>query len=278
MKPSTANPHYRVLCLRIEPALAGADTIRITSFPRDLVMDTAETYLSGTGFQMSGYAATANLAPGLVDLEGLADIAGLDRDAIATGFFDNARAYLFATDYTDAVEDDEPITASILGKATLADDRYQIQEFALVDVLSQTVNKTYTPSCNKAFGGTEHGGCKVDLASVTVTGTVTSVADRTTFTDSTRAEASDYFAAGTVVFTTGDNTGLAPYAVKSFASGVVTTYDAFPNAIQVGDAYTLVPGCRKRLEDCRDKWANVERFGGFTFVPVQTKYSEIGTK
>jgi hypothetical protein len=41
-----------------------------------------------------------------------------------------------------------------------------------------------------------------------------------------------------------------------------------PFEVVVGDAYSLLPGCRKRLaEDCRDKFNNVVNFRGFPHVP-----------
>jgi hypothetical protein len=39
----------------------------------------------------------------------------------------------------------------------------------------------------------------------------------------------------------------------------------------------MTPGCRKRLEDCRDKWNNVENDGGFRFVPTQSVYAQVGS-
>lgn len=35
---------------------------------------------------------------------------------------------------------------------------------------------------------------------------------------------------------------------------------------------------RKRLADCRDKWANVVNFGGFSNVPTSSQYGAVGTK
>jgi hypothetical protein len=77
------------------------------------------------------------------------------------------------------------------------------------------------------FGGTEYAGCGVSLAANTVTGTLTSVSSASVFTDSARAEAADTFGAGTIQFTSGLNSGLKPLEIKSFASGVITTFEPF---------------------------------------------------
>ena len=54
------------------------------------------------------------------------------------------------------------------------------------------------------------GWVQQDLGPLTVTGTLTHVTDSYTVRDSARAEADDYFGAGTIAFTSGPNMGLRP--------------------------------------------------------------------
>jgi hypothetical protein len=62
------------------------------------------------------------------------------------------------------------------------------------------------------------------------------------------------------------------------ADGTITTHEAFYYTVTVGDAYTMIPGCRKRQEDCRDKWSNIANFGGFSWVPTVKTYSKSGKR
>jgi uncharacterized phage protein (TIGR02218 family) len=276
MKPAVADYRYRVLCLRIVPKLGS--TIYLTHHPRDLVMS-GHTYLSTSGYDFTGYNSTTSMSPGVIDLEGIAGLAGIGFDQIGSGVFDNARAYLFATTWRTPIENEEPITASILGKTTLRDSRYIIEEMALIDALNQSVGKTYTAACQKTFGGTEYGGCNKSLvAPVTVTGTLTGVTSSSIVTDSARAEADDYFGAGTIQFTSGPNAGLKPLEVKSFAAGVITTFEPFYYTPVIGNAYTMIAGCRKRLVDCRDKFNNVVNGGFFLNIPTSSQYGQVGSK
>ncbi len=276
MKSAVADRRYRVFCLRIVP-LTGSP-IYLTRHPRDLVMG-GHTYLSGSGYDFTGYSATANLSPALVDLEGIAGIAGIGYAEIASGKFDNARAYLFATTWNAPVEDEEPIVASILGKTTLMDGRYKVEEMALIDALNQTVGKTYTPACPKTFGGQEYAGCMKALGPLTVTGTLTAVTSSSIVRDAARGEAADYFAAGTLAFTSGANVGLKPLEIKRYeADGTIEVFEPFHYLPVIGDTYTLIPGCRKRLADCRDKWANVVNFGGFSNIPTASQYAQWGSR
>jgi uncharacterized phage protein (TIGR02218 family) len=352
MKSVVADYRYKTYCLRIVPQWG--DPVYITSNVSDLTMN-GHVYKTDSGYEFSGLASEDNMSPGIMDLSGVAGIAGIDRDEIVSGVFDGARVYAFATTWRTPVEDEEPLGVAILGKTTMKDDRYVIEMMMLVDALNQSVGKTYTAGCQKPFGGQEFAGCKVDLGPITVTGTLTSVTSNSVFRDNLRTEAPDYFGEGTIAFTTGDNAGLKPMEIKEYvgvksssitaitkaASAVVTvgthtfivgdvvtfsgvvgmtqingltgtvtaiaattitvniastsfgtyssggtvatlagtikTHESFHYPVAVGDEYVLVPGCRKRLEDCRDKWSNIPNFGGFSFIPTQSTYTQIGS-
>ena len=275
MKPAVADRAYRVHCLRIVPLWG--DPVYLTDHVRDLNMG-GRTYKTDSGYQFTGQAGETGMAPGVMDLSGIADIAGVDFDQIVSGVFDNARVYAFATTWTAPTEDEEPLGLAFMGKTRLSDDRYTAELMMAIDALNQTVGDTYAPGCQKAFGGQEYAGCGVALGPITVTGTLTHVTSNRVFRDSTRAEAADYFGAGTIAFTTGSNAGLKPLEVSIHAAdGTITTFEPFHYPVQVGDAYTLIPGCRKRQEDCRDKWSNIINFGGFSYVPTQSTYAQTGS-
>lgn len=278
MKPAVADYQTRVICLRIVP-VSGA-TVRLTHYPTDLTMSNAQVYASFQGYDFSGFESVSSMAPGAIDLQGILGVTGISREAIASGVYDNARCYLFATSWANPVEDEEPLTASIFGKATLIDDRFVIEEMVLIDALNQSVGSTYTAGCQKTFGNTTGPlitRCNKALGPLTVTGTLTSVTSRLICRDSTRAEAADYFAYGLLSFTSGANAGLKAIQVKRHeADGTLELFEAMPYPMVIGDAYSLIPGCRKRLEDCRDKWNNVINFGGFSRIPTNNQAGQWG--
>lgn len=277
MKTIVAPHETRALCLRI--VCVNGTTIRATRYVTDLTMSNGQVYVTGSGFDFTGYSATDGFSPSAIDLEGILGFAGVSRDAVASGIFDNARTYLFACDYLNPVEDFEPIVAGFLGKSTLSDSGYRFEETSLIDALNQTVGRSYTATCPKRFGGQEYAGCKIDLGPLTVTGTLSAVTGKSLFRDATRSEAADYFTYGTVVFTSGLNAGLKAMEIKRHeADGTLETFEDFHFMPAVGDAYTLIPGCRKRLADCRDKWNNVLNFGGFPTIPASSTYSQIGNR
>ena len=278
MKSTVADYRYRVLCLRIVPTTGSP--IYLTDYPQNLTMG-GHNYLSTAGYQFTGYAGTAGFSPAAIDIEGIAGASGLSRSAVASGLFDGARCYVFATSWAAPVEDQEPIVAGIFGNATLLDHRFRIGGVSLIDALNQTVGDTYGAQCPKKFCGTEYAGCGMSLAANTVTGTLTSVTSASVF-GTGRGEADDTFGAGTIQFTSGANAGLKPLEIRSFVSGVVTTYESFYYLPAIGDAYSMVRGCRKRLVDCQNRWngtttvSNVPNFGGDLWVPDGSTYATVG--
>jgi len=252
--------------------------VYLTEYIHDLTMD-GHAYKTDSGYEFTGLAAEANMAPGVMDLTAIADLAGIGFDQVRAGVFDNARVYCFATTWLNPVEDEEPLGVAFMGKTKTADKRYTIELMMMIDALNQAVGKTYNVMCQKRFGGQEYAGCKVDLAAITVTGTLTGAnEDRMTFQDTARTEAADWFGEGTLAFTTGGNAGLKPMEIKTYgATGIIICYEAFHYPVQIGDEYIMIPGCRKRgAEDCRDKWHNQYNFGGFPHIPLSSDYVRLG--
>lgn len=274
MKSTVAPYSTRVYCLRIE--CASGLTIRLTRYPFDLKMSNGAVYQSSAGMDASSYSAETGFAASVVDLEGIIGFAGVTREAVASGVFDGANAFLFLTDFLNPVENEEEVVKSILGKTTIEDDKYRIEEMALLDLLSQTAGDVVSPICRNVFGGQEYGGCHVDLSAIAVNGTLTSVTSSLVIRDSSRAEVADYFGAGTIIFTSGANVGLAPIRVDAHAAdGTLTLSDAPFYPLTAGINYTMTPGCRRRLVDCQ-KYGNVRRMKADLYVPTGSVYMKIG--
>ncbi len=266
---------FKIICIRIVP-LSGS-SVFLTTASHDLTIG-GNVYLSNSGYEFSGYSANSSFSPSSVDIEGILEVTGLSRAAVASGFFDGARCYVFATSWRAPIEDEEPITVEIFGKTILLDNRFKVEGVSLIDALNQSVGEIYSASCPKTFCGQEYGGCMASLAANTVTGTLTSVTSASVFASSARTEPDDTFGAGTIQFTSGPNAGLKALEIKSFAGGVITTFEPFYYLPVVGNSYTMVRGCRKRLSDCQSRvgGSNVVNFGGFPWVPTSSTYAKVG--
>jgi uncharacterized phage protein (TIGR02218 family) len=239
-------------------------------------MSNATVYEADSGYSATSYSASTNMAASAIDIEGFVGVAGITREQIASGVFDGARVYIFKFNYLNPIEDEEQVTLGLFGRTELVDDRYRIEGASLIDVLGQSVGTAYSPLCTHTFGDAK---CGKSLAAISVTGTLTGVTSGRVFRDSARTEADDWFGSGTIKFTSGANAGLKEQEIKSYAlDGTITVFESFYYTPSNGDAYVMTPGCRKRKEDCRDKWDNVINAMAFWDMPISGVYFSRGEK
>jgi len=272
MKSTVAPYQTAAWCVRVE--CTNGLILRMTTYPFDLAMSNSTVYETDSGYEQTAYSSGTSLASAAIDITGFVGVAGITKDQIASGIFDNARVYIFKCDFMIPVEDYEPIASGFFGKTNLEDEKYTIQGMSLIDALNQSVGKTYTALCSHTFGDT---GCGKDLTALDVVGAVNVVTSSNVIRDTSRSEGADYFGAGTIKFTTGANTGLPALEIKNYADdGTITTHEPFYYLPTVGDTFVLIPGCRKRLVDCKDKWNNVINRFAFDNIPTGSDYSKIG--
>ena len=310
MKSVVADYQTRIFAVRIE-AIDGVNISRFVQYPHPLTMVSNDSpvstveYLTATANEFSNISMNATMTPPVVDFQGIVSsaIGELSRTDVAARVWDNAKAYLFATSWANPVEDEEPLGKFLMGRSKIEDDRYILEFMGLIDAVNQSTGSNIEPICRWTLFDETLDGVTVPwvrsrctgprassdgpaLASYKVTGTVTGVTDKSTFRDSARTEVDDYFGAGSIRFTSGNNNGLLSEEVKSYvgvtspltAAGTVATFQPFPYEIQVGDTYEMVPGCRgRRTEDCIAKFSNGINHGGFDRVPTQSVYGKFGT-
>ena len=276
MKATVAPYETRVQCGRV--VCRNGLVIRIAAYPVDLKMSNGQIYLAGTGFDYSGMTAETGFSASVVDLEGFVGYAGITRDMIQSGVFDGAEVYYFYADFLSPVEDYQPHLKAVFGKTMLNDDRYRIEQMSAHDLLSQDTTQTYTAACAhiRKFGGQGHGECGVDVGAITVTGALTHVISDLIIRDSSRSESAGRFKAGSVVFTSGDNVGLAEIKIRDYAAdGTITLYEPPFYALAVGATYSMKPGCDGSIDACKG-YGNISRRRGFDWIPLRSTVLGIG--
>ena len=235
-----------------------------TSADRDATID-AVIYESAPGLSVASFASSAGLAVDNSELTVLADDTIITRADILAGRWNNAAYLLFKYDWTDVPAGEEVISAGFLGELHPRSGAYVAELRALQQYLQQPVGAASTKTCRARLGDAM---CMVDLGGWTETGTITSVTSKQVFTDSSRTEADDYFGEGILTWTAGLNTGLSQ-KVKTYASDTFTLSLPMIFDVQIGDTYSVIAGCRKRLdEDCATKFSNELNFHGEPHRPT----------
>jgi uncharacterized phage protein (TIGR02218 family) len=252
--------------------------LAVTSLSQDIWFN-GVLYLSREGFNPKAINQEATAAVVNTEVEGAlsAEITEADFEA---GKWDGCTVEMIEVNYRSLSDGAMRLATFTMGDIKVTRSAFNAEMRGLTQKLQKTVGRVVTKGCPWVFGSISPDNftpaCNKPLGPLTVTGTLTSATDRRTFSDSARAEVSDYFGAGVITFTSGANIGQA-LEISSFASGAFVTYMPFLSNPAVGDTYSLTPGCRKRFtEDCSAKFNNVANHGGFDKVPGPDKVLGLG--
>jgi uncharacterized phage protein (TIGR02218 family) len=252
--------------------------LAVTTCARDLLFN-GVLYLSKNGFNPKAISQEATAAVVNTEVEGALSAEITEAD-FESGKWDGCTVEMIELNYRSLSDGAMRLATFTMGDIKVTRSAFNAEMRGLTQKLQKTVGRVVTKGCPWVFGSISPDNftpaCNKALGPLTVTGTLTGVTDRRTFSDSARAEASDYFGAGVITFTSGANIGQA-LEISSFASGAFVTYMPFLSNMAVGDTYSLTPGCRKRFtEDCSAKFNNVANHGGFDKVPGPDKVLGLG--
>ena len=239
-----------------------------TDHDADIMLD-GTVCRAGTGLTASEATARLGLQIDGCEIAGaLADESLAEAD-LAAARYDAAGVEMHLVDWS------EPSLRVLLAKGVLGEIRREGGTFtaelrSLAHRLNEESGRLYTATCQADLGDAR---CTVDLTNAAFhgAGTVASLAGASAFRVSGLGAFDDgWFTAGKLTFTAGANTGFA-VEVKTHRvalDGVlIELWQAAPEPIAVGDAFTVTAGCDKRFSTCRDRFANGVNFRGFPRIP-----------
>jgi uncharacterized phage protein (TIGR02218 family) len=247
-------------CWRLN--LTNGTVMGFTDHDKDIIYD-GVTYEAATGFTPTSFEQSGDMSVDGMDIKAFLDSQTITAGDIAAGIYDYAEFRVFKIDWANQDLGIMKIQRGWIGEISRKDDVFVAEIRSLTQAFQQQIGRSYTGQCDAALGDSR---CGVTLASYTETGTVTSVTSNSEFTDSSRAEAADYFNYGLLTWTGGANNGRS-MEVKDFGSGAFVLFQPMPSNIAVGDTYSVYAGCNKLLSTCKDKFNNVDNFRGFPHIP-----------
>lgn len=217
------------------------------------------TYLA-SGLIDSAFESGDSLAVDNLALTTLDDGTIFTRADVVGGLWQNAAVYFFRYNWANISDGVEPLTAGTVGEVQMMQGQVRAEVRGLQQYLQQPVGIVSSKTCRARLGD---GACTVNLAGFTHAGTVTSASSTQVFTASGLTQAADYFGDGLIEWLTGDNAGIQQKVKAHATGGVFTLALPMPSTISIGDTFTAIAGCRKRLtEDCKTKFNNVLNFQG----------------
>lgn len=218
------------------------------------------TYSANPGLDPSAIVTAANLAVANLELSTLHDGTVFTLAAILSGRWRNAAFTVFRYNWASLGDGVDTLVNGTFGEVTLKQNKVVVELRSLAQYMQQTVGDYTSKTCRARLGDTR---CTKSLVAFTHSGTLTTVTSDQVFRASAIGQAVNYFDEGKITFTSGVCNGLAA-KIKSFAANGTFTL-ALPLYITpaIGDTFSAIAGCRKRLtEDCRDKFSNVLNFVG----------------
>lgn len=259
------------MAMKITPKLGAV--VGITDLDADFDLG-GVTYSARGGAVPTAFEQSAALNVDNLEIEGLLESAGITRAAIANGVYDYAGMEIFIYDW-EAQTKVKTLARGSWGRSRLLKGAYVAEYRSLSQALQAPQGKKLSPTCRVNVGDTE---CGVDLIPLTVTGTVTSVDSsnpKKAFSDTSRTEADGYFAYGVLTWTSGANTG-ASMEVDTFAGFNFGLFTRMFENIQIGDTYSVYPGCDGKDSTCQDKFGNMKNFQGEDDIPGMDELTRFG--
>lgn len=251
------------LCWLWKVTRTDAQVFGFTNLDVDVTYD-GVTYAAATGFTPTAIEGRSDLSVPNLDVQGMLDSAAITEADLLGGLWDEAVVQIMEINYNAISDGPMRLRTGVLGNVQAGRTAFTAELRGMAQRLQQPVGRTYTAACDATLGDAR---CSVNVAALQVSGSVTTATSQRQWTDTSMAQAADYFGAGKVTWLTGANAGLS-MEVASFASGVFITYLPMPNTVAVGDTYNVVPGCRKRrVEDCATKFNNAINHRGFDLLP-----------
>jgi uncharacterized phage protein (TIGR02218 family) len=229
------------------------------------------TYEPDSGFAASEIRSGVELAVDAQDAEGVLTSDTIAETDILDGRWDNAAVEVWRVNW-EAVSQRVLMRRGAIGQVRRGRLAFVAEVRSLAHVLNQTVGRTFQHACDAELGDVR---CGVDLddPAFKASGSVTTVTGDRSFTASGLGGfAAGWFTLGRLSWASGPNAGrLAEVASHDVVGSVrwLTLLEAPVRPIAVGHDFLVRAGCDKRLETCRDRFANVVNFRGFPHIPGQ---------
>ena len=250
-----------------------------TEHDHDLVY-AGTAYAAATGFTASQIEQSLGLSVDNMNAAGALSSAAITDADILAGRYDDAAVDLFWVNWADPSMG-ITVAAGNLGEVKRQGVAFSAEFRSIANRLNQKIGQTYERTCSAKLGD---GRCKVDLASAAYCATATAETAGATaqiVMAGLSGYARDWFSAGTLRFTAGQNNGLN-FEIKSHlrTAGVdlIELWMPTPFPVAVGDSATATAGCRKSFAICKSKFGNQVNFRGYPHVPGTDAVTRYGVQ
>src|SRR5690625_314625 len=228
------------------------------------------TYVPAVSFQPTEVSSSSDLAAGALEAMGGFDAAEITEADLRAGLYDGARVSVFQLDWQTPQGPARLLARGHIGEISSEEGGFRAELRGLTGQLNQPQGEVYQPLCRADLGDSR---CQVNLGPLTIATTVTGTGGGGPFEPpdpqvlAVAATVADgAFDYGVVTFTGGANAGLS-FEIRESLEGRLHLFERPPHPVALGDAITVVPGCDKTPERCRQRYGHLVNFRGEPFLP-----------
>lgn len=254
---------------------ADAVTQRFTDFEDDIVVS-GNTYASVAGFKRTAISFSEGLSADNLDITGFLSVGSIAQADILAGVYDYASITVSLVNYADTTQGLIPLTTGRIGDIGIKRNEFTAELNGLTQHLEQSFGEVTSAACRAVLGDAR---CGKSLTGMNTTGTVTSVTNSGLFVATIgSSQPSGWWDGGAILWTLGNNAGRTS-EVKTATTGTGPTIQLhlpMLRAVQVGDTFTLSPGCDHARATCVSKFSNGSRFVGEPDLPGLDKMLQRG--
>lgn len=141
----------------------------------------------------------------------------------------------------------------------------KIKVKSLLDLLNvQMPRRLFQAACTHIFGDAMCGFDRATMAQ-DITCTVGTMQSQIHYAGPAPVP-STLYDNGTLIGKSGANTGYKRTIIK-LTGGVAFLLEPWIFPVEIGDEFTMLPGCDHTLDTCNGTFDNLSRFGGFPYIP-----------
>jgi len=240
-----------------------------TDLDRDIQYDDGAdniTYAAITGMDASATEQNSDMSVSNAEITAFLSSDSITDTDIRAGIYNYAQLEVRIVNYNDLTMGDLKVLKGTFGQVTMMNGQFTVEARGLAFYLSTIIGQTFGPQCRADLGDAR---CTIDLSSLTQTGTVTAVTNLKNFTASGLSAVAGYFSGGVITWTSADNSGYSMEVSTWDGTDAISLFLSMAFPIQVGDTFTIEPGCDKSIATCQTKFVNIVNFRGEPFIPGQ---------
>ncbi|PCJ29605.1 MAG: beta tubulin [Rickettsiales bacterium] len=249
-------------CWRIERT--DGLVLGFTDHDRPLMIDGVK-YDSIAGFTPTNVESGSDMAVDNLDLAGQTFPSKITEIDLLAGKYDFAKLEVFLVNYNKPNTGKLIQKRGLLGEVTIKKQLFYAEVRGLTQFLSQTMCESYSPHCRATLGDAR---CKfnLDQGEYTVRAAITEIINNQTFRASILNHENEWFKDGYLIWESGNNIATK-MEVKEFANHMVTLALPMPFAMHESDEFSIIAGCNKSSNCCKQKFNNIINFRGEPDLP-----------